>query len=154
MAEPDLPPEHPYPRPVPAGETASPVFSDRRSARSDTHYRILRLIEQNPEMSQRELARALGVSLGGVHYCLKALIAKGLVKARGFAAAPRKAAYSYVLTPAGIAEKSALTRSFLSRKRAEYEAIRAEISALEAELGLPPRERAERSDTPARRSRR
>ena len=111
------------------------LFSDRRTVREDMRYRVLRTLESNPEMSQRALARELNVSLGALHYCLHALIGKGLVKARTFAASPRKLSYSYVLTPAGLAAKSTLTRSFLTRKRAEYEALRAEIEALEAELG-------------------
>ena len=112
--------------------------------RDDMHFRVLRLLEENPELSQRALARELGVSLGGVHYCLRALIEKGLVKARNFAASSNKGRYAYMLTPAGLAEKSALTRSFLARKRAEYAALQAEIAALEAELAAtephhPPR---------------
>lgn len=122
---------HPAAKPDPA---VPPVFSDRRSVRSDMRYRILRRLEQDPSLSQRALARELGVSLGGVHYCLRALIEKGLVKAKSFAASPSKQAYAYVLTPAGLAEKSTLTRDFLLRKRAEYEALKAEIAGLEAEL--------------------
>ncbi|HKK22681.1 MAG TPA: MarR family EPS-associated transcriptional regulator, partial [Pseudohaliea sp.] len=76
------------------------LFSDRRTVREDMRYRVLRTLESNPEMSQRALARELNVSLGALHYCLHALIGKGLVKARTFAASPRKTSYAYVLTPA------------------------------------------------------
>lgn len=119
---------------LPDDEAPSAVFSDRRTVRADMRYRVLRTLETNPELSQRALARELNVSLGALHYCLHALMEKGLVKARRFAASNRKSAYSYVLTPAGFSAKSALTRDFLHRKRAEYEALQAEIKALEAEL--------------------
>lgn len=112
----------------------SPPFSDRRSVRSDMRYRILRRLQQDPSLSQRALARDLGMSLGSVHYCLRALIEKGMVKAKRFAASPRKQAYAYVLTPKGLAAKTALTGDFLLRKRAEYEALKEEIADLEAEL--------------------
>jgi len=120
--------------PLPDDAAPPPVFSDRRSIREDMRYRVLRTLETNPDLSQRALARELNVSLGALHYCLRALMEKGLVKARNFAASSNKTRYAYVLTPAGIAEKSALTRSFLTRKRAEYAALQAEILALEAEL--------------------
>lgn len=108
-------------------------------------YRILRCLQGNPEMSQRDLARALGMSTGGTHYVLKALIAKGLVKIGNFRSAPDKRRYAYVLTPGGMAEKAAITRRFLRRKMAEYEALRAEIEALQDEIG-PEEDRAPRPD--------
>lgn len=95
---------------------------------------MIRLLEERPEMSQRELARELGVSLGAAHYCLNALIEKGLVKMGNFARSSHKQRYAYILTPAGAAEKSALTHRFLRRKWAEYRALREEIEALEAEV--------------------
>ena len=85
-------------------------------------------------MSQRALARAAGVSVGGVNYVLRALVEKGLVKLANFSASPDKRRYAYVLTSKGIAEKSALTRAFLRRKLAEYEALKAEIEEIEAGL--------------------
>jgi EPS-associated MarR family transcriptional regulator len=100
----------------------------------DAHFRIMRLLETHPEMSQREMARALGISLGGVNYCLGALVEKGLVKIENFRAAEHKLRYAYVLTPQGFAEKARLTRGFLRRKMREYEALRAEIESIEAEL--------------------
>ena len=93
----------------------------------------LRLLEENPEMSQRELAEALGVSVGAANYCLKALVEKGWVKLENFQKNPNKLGYLYLLTPMGIAAKAHLTASFLRRKMAEYEALRAEIDQLQAE---------------------
>ena len=106
----------------------------RSKLQEDARFRILSLLEEDPEMSQRALARAAGVSVGGVNYVLRALVEKGLVKLANFSASPDKRRYAYVLTSKGIAEKSALTRAFLRRKLAEYEALRAEIEDLEAEL--------------------
>lgn len=102
----------------------------------DTHFRVLRLLQNNPEMSQRELADAVGVSVGGVHYVLNALISRGLVKLSNFTASQDKRRYAYVLTPKGIARKAALTRSFLSRKTQEYEALRQEIETLQLDLDV------------------
>ena len=104
--------------------------------REDAHFRILRLLHDNPEMSQRDLARAVGVSTGGIHYALGALVEKGLIKIGNFTAARDKRRYAYVLTPDGLAEKARLTRRFLRRKMAEYEALKAEIAEVRAEL--PP----------------
>jgi len=94
----------------------------------------MRVIEANPEISQRQLAAELGVSLGGVNYALKALIERGFVKADNFRKSGRKAAYLYVLTPKGIAEKSSLATAFLERKLEEYEVLRCEIEALKGEV--------------------
>lgn len=108
--------------------------SKRTKLQEDTHFRVLRLLHDNPEMSQRELATAVGVSVGGIHYVLNALIDKGLVKLGNFSAAIDKRRYAYVLTPKGIARKAALTRAFLIRKMEEYEALREEIEALQQEM--------------------
>jgi EPS-associated MarR family transcriptional regulator len=110
------------------------MTSKQTKLQEDTHFRVLRLLQANPEMSQRELAAAAGVSVGGLHYVLNALIEKGLVKLGNFTAADDKRRYAYVLTPRGIREKSLLTGSFLKRKLAEYEALKAEIDALESEV--------------------
>ena len=110
------------------------MISKRTKLQEDTHFRVLRLLQVNPEMSQRELADAVGVSVGGIHYVLNALIDKGLVKLGNFTAAEDKRRYAYVLTPKGIARKAALTRAFLLRKMEEYEALREEIEALSSEL--------------------
>jgi EPS-associated MarR family transcriptional regulator len=98
------------------------------------HFRILRLIEERPEISQRELAGELGVSLGKTHYLLKALLDKGLVKMANFRRHDSKLAYMYKLTPSGIAAKLSLTREFLDHKEAEYLALHSEIAQLRQEL--------------------
>ena len=94
----------------------------------------LRLLQSNPEMTQRELAEALGVSLGAANYCLKALVEKGWVKLENFQNNPNKLGYLYLLTPAGLAAKTQLTASFLKRKLNEYEALKAEIARLRSEV--------------------
>jgi EPS-associated MarR family transcriptional regulator len=104
-------------------------------ARDELRLRVLRALESNPELSQRQLAAELGVSLGGVNYALKALIERGFVKADNFRKSGDKAAYLYVLTPKGIAEKSSLATAFLGRKLEEYEVLRQEIEALKGEVG-------------------
>lgn len=106
----------------------------------DTHFRVLRLLQENPEMSQRELAQAVGISVGALHYLLTALIDKGMIKLENFTAAKDKRRYAYVLTPSGLARKAALTRAFLVRKMAEYEALRDEINSLKSDLALSTRE--------------
>lgn len=110
------------------------MASKRTKLQEDTHFRVLRLLQENSEMSQRELAEAVGVSVGGMHYVLSALIDKGLVKLGDFTAAEDKRRYAYILTPKGIARKAALTRAFLVRKTEEYEALKEEISALKKEI--------------------
>ncbi len=94
----------------------------------------LRLLDNKPDMTQRELAEALGVSLGAAHYCLKALVQKGWLKLENFQKNPNKMRYLYLLTPVGIAAKAQLTASFLSQKIAEHEALRAEIDELQTEV--------------------
>ena len=93
-------------------------------------YKILRLLEADPQMSQRELAQELEVSLGKVNYCLRALIEKGWVKAANFRRSTNKVAYAYLLTPRGIEEKAQATAQFLIRKVAEHEALEKEIEQL------------------------
>jgi EPS-associated MarR family transcriptional regulator len=99
----------------------------------DLHFRVLKLLQDHPDLSQRELADKLGVSNGKLHYCLKALIEKGLVKLGNFAQSRHHLGYAYLLTPAGIAQKAGMTSLFLKRKMAEYEALKTEIAALEAD---------------------
>ena len=110
------------------------MTSKRNRLREDTHFRVLRLLQEKSEMSQRELAEAVGISVGGIHYVLNALIDKGLVKLGNFTAAKDRRRYAYVLSPKGIARKAAMTRAFLVRKMEEYEALRDEISALREEI--------------------
>jgi EPS-associated MarR family transcriptional regulator len=100
---------------------------------------VLRLLAQQPQLSQRELSQALGLSLGKTHYVLHALLDKGLVKARNFRRSDRKLAYAYVLTPGGLREKMKLTRSFLQRKEAEFESLKRNIAALKSELAQSDR---------------
>jgi EPS-associated MarR family transcriptional regulator len=100
----------------------------------DTHLRVLRLIEQNRGLSQRDMARELGVSLGKTNYCLRALLEKGWVKARNFKNNDRKLQYAYLLTPSGIENKARLTANYLQAKMAEYERLRLEIEQLKEEV--------------------
>lgn len=101
----------------------------------ETHYKILKLLQEDPHISQRALAEVLGVSLGKTNYCLKALIRRGLVKARNFRNSNNKAAYAYFLTPMGMEEKAKVTARFLKRKMTEYEMLREEIKSLRREVG-------------------
>lgn len=95
--------------------------------------RTLALLERRPTINQRELALELGISLGKVNYCLRALLGKGLLKAQNFKNSKNKLAYAYVLTPAGISARAELTAEFLQVKLAEYERLRLEIDALKAQ---------------------
>ena len=107
--------------------------------REDAKLRALRLIEKNPQISQRALASELGISLGSTHYLLRALAGAGMVRLGRFAASPRKQDYAYVLTPEGVAQKAALMVDFVARKREECEALRREIDALDRELLIDAR---------------
>ena len=100
----------------------------------DTNLKLLRYLETHPQVSQRELAAHLGVSLGKANYCLKALINKGLVKARNFKNSNNKRQYLYLLTPKGIEKKDSITVSFLHRKVQEYEQLKTEIQQLKREV--------------------
>ena len=103
----------------------------------DARFRVLRLLQGNPHVSQREIAASVGISLGGAHYVLSALIEMGFVKLANFQAAPDKGRYAYILTPRGVLEKASITRRFLARKVAEYEALEVEIEALRREAQSP-----------------
>ncbi len=100
---------------------------------ADTQFQALRLLQTSPQLNQREIAQALGVSLGTANYCLKALLDKGWIKMQNFMGSKNKLAYSYLLTPQGISEKAELTTRFLQRKVAEYEKLHAEIAVLTTE---------------------
>ena len=100
----------------------------------ETHLKVLRHLEENPSVTQRELAEALGISLGKTNYCMKALISKGMVKAKNFKNSANKRAYLYILTPKGIETKTRVSVRFLQRKVEEYEALRIEIEQLKTEL--------------------
>lgn len=99
----------------------------------DLHFRVLKLLQEQPDISQRALADQLGISHGKMNYCLRALMEKGLVKLENFQSSRHKFNYVYLLSPAGVRAKAALTGRFLQRKLAEYEALRAEIESLQAE---------------------
>ena len=113
------------------------MTSRRSLLQEDTYFRVLRLLQDNPDMTQREIAQSLGLSTSGLNYCLKALIDKGWVKVHNFSQSKNKFGYIYVLTPQGMAEKLFLTSRFLKRKMSEYEALKAEIEGLQAEVDRP-----------------
>jgi EPS-associated MarR family transcriptional regulator len=102
----------------------------------ETHFRIMRILQENPDLTQRELAIKLGMSVGGLNYCLNALIDKGFVKMHNFSRSKNKFKYVYLLTPKGISEKITLTSKFLERKQAEYEALKAEIESLKSQSDI------------------
>jgi len=102
----------------------------------EIQFEVLRRLHQTPQVSQRALAQDLGVGLGTINFCFQALVEKGLVKMGNFQKSKNKLRYAYLLTPAGVAEKSRLTAKFLRRKVAEYETLKAEIDALKSELEL------------------
>ena len=110
------------------------MTSRRAKLQEDTNFRLMQLLHDNPHMSQREMAKALGISFGGINYCLNALIEKGLVKIHNFSQNQNKFGYAYLLTPSGISEKAALTGSFLKRKLHEYDTLKSEIKALKLEI--------------------
>ena len=109
-------------------------LSSKVLRRQEAEFRIMRAIADNPQISQRELAVELGLSLGRAHYCLSALIKIGWVKVGKFASSENKKRYTYILTPLGIAQKAAITREFLQRKIDEYEALSLHIEQLNQEL--------------------
>ena len=100
----------------------------------ETHFKLLRLIESSPHLTQRQVAREMGISLGKVNYCLNALIEKGLIKARNFRNSKNKLSYAYLLTPRGIEQKAVITLHFLRRKMEEYETLKKEIRDLRREV--------------------
>ena len=95
--------------------------------------RVLRLLDGRPRLTQRDIAREMGVSVGKANYCLRALIGKGFVKVQNFRNSTNKRAYLYLLTPDGVTAKATLTRDFLASKRAEYDALRLEVERLQRE---------------------
>ena len=107
------------------------MASRQSKLQEDTNFRMLRLLQENPSITQREMAKALGISLGGLNYCLQALLDKGMIKIHNFQSSQRKFAYAYLLTPSGIAEKAELAGRFLKRKMDEYECLKSEIESLQ-----------------------
>jgi EPS-associated MarR family transcriptional regulator len=136
---------------VPPGDRSDPSrpAAPRTAPEDDAHLQVMRLLEERPTLSQRELSLALGLSLGKVNYCLRALMDRGWVKANNFRRSNNKMAYAYVLTPRGLREKLALTRRFLAAKEAEFERLRITIDGLRAELGQPLAASLARLDTDA-----
>jgi EPS-associated MarR family transcriptional regulator len=110
------------------------MTSRQARLQEDTYFRVMRMLQYNPDITQRELAQKLGISVGGLNYSLNALIDRGLVKMKNFASSKNKFGYVYVLTPCGMAEKAAITHRFLQRKMEEYELLKAEIEMLECEV--------------------
>ncbi|MCC5797751.1 MAG: MarR family EPS-associated transcriptional regulator [Methylophaga sp.] len=109
-------------------------------------YKILKLVEENPEISQREIAKALGISLGKTNFCLKALIEKGVLKANNFRNSKNKLAYIYKLTPQGIEEKASVTMRFLKQKMKQYETLKTEIELLKSDIAEPANKKANADD--------
>jgi EPS-associated MarR family transcriptional regulator len=118
----------------PNTQPKSKMASNRSEEKEFIHYKVLKFLKENPDMSQRELAQHLGISNGGMHYCLNALMDKGLIKLSNFANSKHKLRYYYLLTPKGIAKKAAMTNRFLERKMAEYESLKAEIALLKEDI--------------------
>ena len=108
--------------------------------KEEIHYHVLKLIEKNPSITQRELASELGVSVGKANYCMKALINKGWVKASNFKNSNKKLAYFYILTPSGIEQKAKITVNFLKRKMNDYEELKQEIEILKNEVNSHEKE--------------
>ena len=123
--------------------------SQKAKFQEDVRFRVLQLLEANPELSQRDLADAVGISTGSAHYLINALVERGFVKMGNFSASDDKRRYAYILTPKGLAEKAALTGRFLSRKLEEYEALKREIEDLK--LRVRPAQCQERRDGDSRR---
>jgi EPS-associated MarR family transcriptional regulator len=102
----------------------------------EIQFKVLRMLHEQPDLSQRNIAKELGVSLGGVNYCLKALVEKGWIKLENFSASKHKLGYIYVLTPSGLKSKSILTMNFLKKKLLEYEHLSNEINDLKLEASF------------------
>ena len=112
------------------------MASQRGQQQEETHFRVMRLLDEDPSISTREIAKKVGISNGAAYYCVTSLVEKGFVKLKNFKQSKNKANYIYELTPRGIRAKAALTISFLERKRNEYEDLKLEIERLEIELGV------------------
>lgn len=115
-------------------------LSTREVRQQDAQFRIMQAIAENPNITQRQLASLLGISLGRAHYCLASLIQVGWVKIGYFRSASNKLKYAYILTPSGMAHKLAITRDFLQRKIEDYEALRLEIEDIRKELDSDDKE--------------
>ena len=109
-------------------------MNPKLTSQEEIQLKVLRMLHEQPDLSQRNLAKELGVSLGGINYCFKALVEKGWIKLENFSASKHKLGYIYLLTPAGVLQKSKLTADFLKRKLIEYETLQVEIEFLNSEL--------------------
>ena len=114
-----------------------PMTTRRQTSNDDTLFWTLKVLQENPGVSQRTLAKEVGINVSTINFCLKALVEKGWIKMGNFSKNPDKLSYAYLLTPTGAAEKAVLTRRFLQRKMAEYEKLRGEIEALQREADQP-----------------
>ena len=112
------------------------MASNRDDRKQEIHFKVMRLLEEDPTISTRNIAQKVGISNGAAYYCVTALIEKGFVKLKNFTMSKSKTNYIYELTPRGIRAKAALTLQFLERKRNEYQQIKVEIERLENELGM------------------
>ena len=111
-------------------------MNSKLTSQDEIQLKVLRILHEQPELSQRNLAKELGVSLGGINYCFKALVDKGWIKLENFSASKHKLGYIYVLTPSGVMSKSILTVNFLKKKLLEYEQLANEINVLKAETAF------------------
>ncbi len=109
------------------------MITQKATTKEDIQFRVMRILQDNSDQTQRELAQKLDISVGGLNYCLNALIDKGFVKVSNFQKSKNKFKYVYLLTPLGISEKVALTRRFLKRKMDEFDVLKGEIEALQKE---------------------
>ncbi len=116
------------------------MASKRLERQQEVFFRVMRLLQKNPNITTREIAKIVGISNGSAYYCVEALVDKGFVKLKNFTKSQNKASYLYELTPRGIRERAVLTIKFLDRKRDEYSDQKKEISNLEHELGLNDQE--------------
>ena len=112
------------------------MASRREQQQAETHFKVMRLLDEDPSISTREIARRVGISNGAAYYCVTALVDKGFIKLKNFARSKTKSNYIYQLTPRGLRAKAALTVSFLERKRCEYQDLKLEIERLESELDV------------------
>jgi EPS-associated MarR family transcriptional regulator len=110
------------------------MTSRQANQQEDNYFRVMRILQDSPDITQRELAEKLGISVGGLNYCLKALVEKGWVKIQNFRNNKNKLGYAYLLTPTGIVKKSSLTNIFLHRKMQEYEDLKQEIKHMRQEV--------------------
>ena len=114
----------------------TPQINKVAGFQEEIQLKVLRRLQRTPEVSQRVLAKELGISLGSINFCFQALVEKGWVKMQNFSQSKNKLRYAYLLTPTGVAEKSKLTTEFMKRKVAEYEALQLEIEILKSEISI------------------